>query len=296
MNNQIREIFRRQMRPMKPIPTGEKPVLRILPGIRAVLFDIYGTLVISKSGDVGSSIHSEEYEAFVAALSALDFHEKCSGQQGVKCLWKTIQRHHRIAREQGITSPEVDILNVWRQTLTQLIEDGLDLPAVPSLDVAALATHYEARVNPAWPMPNALECLDVLRREGYTIGIISNGQFYTPELLPTLFGRSTQTLGFDEQLQYYSYRYGEAKPSERMYHMARRSLSERGIQANEVLYLGNDMLNDILPASQAGFHTALFAGDARSLRLRKNDPRTRKLLPDLVLTSLSDLKTCLTSS
>ena len=39
------EIFRNLSRPMEPVPTGEVPVLRRLAGIRAVLFDIYGTLL-----------------------------------------------------------------------------------------------------------------------------------------------------------------------------------------------------------------------------------------------------------
>ena len=49
------------------------------------------------------------------------------------------------------------------------------------------------------------------------------------------------------------------------------------------------MLNDIYPAKQLGFQTALFAGDARSLRLRADDPRCRNLSADLVLTDLEQL-------
>ena len=46
------------------------------------------------------------------------------------------------------------------------------------------------------------------------------------------------------------------------------------------------MLNDILPARSAGFQTALFAGDRRSLRLRRDDPRCTNLKPDMILTDL----------
>jgi hypothetical protein len=35
--------------------------------------------------------------------------------------------------------------------------------------------------------------------------------------------------------------------------------------------------------------TALFAGDRRSLRLRKDDPSCRLLTPDLVITDLGQL-------
>ena len=61
----------------------------------------------------------------------------------------------------------------------------------------------------------------------------------------------------------------------------------------EVLAVGNDMLNDVLPARETGFRTALFAGDARSLRLREGDPRLDVFSPDLVLTDLDQLPECL---
>ena len=40
---------------MQPLETAIKPNLRQLTGVRAVVFDIYGTLLISGSGDVGSA-------------------------------------------------------------------------------------------------------------------------------------------------------------------------------------------------------------------------------------------------
>ena len=53
--------------------------------------------------------------------------------------------------------------------------------------------------------------------------------------------------------------------------------------------VGNDVRNDLLGARAAGLRTALFAGDARSLRLRRDDPRSAAVCPDLVLTHLSQL-------
>jgi putative hydrolase of the HAD superfamily len=72
--------------------------------------------------------------------------------------------------------------------------------------------------------------------------------------------------------------------------MAAEKLYSKGIQPVAVLYVGNDMLNDIYPANAIGFQTALFAGDRRSLRLRKDDPRCAALSPDLVVTDLGQLE------
>ena len=62
-----------------------------------------------------------------------------------------------------------------------------------------------------------------------------------------------------------------------------------GIPADAALYIGNDMLNDVAPAQKVGFKTALFAGDARSLRLRRNHPQCKNLSADIVITDLMQL-------
>jgi putative hydrolase of the HAD superfamily len=71
-----------------------------------------------------------------------------------------------------------------------------------------------------------------------------------------------------------------------MFEAAAKNLRNMGIFSNSVLYVGNDMLNDIYPAKRVGFKTGLFAGDARSLRLRENHPKCQNLSADLVITDL----------
>ena len=64
---------------------------------------------------------------------------------------------------------------------------------------------------------------------------------------------------------------------------------EYNIKSDEVVYVGNDMLNDIYCASQFGFKTVLFAGDVRSLRLRANDERIQNIKPSAIITELPQL-------
>ena len=61
------------------------------------------------------------------------------------------------------------------------------------------------------------------------------------------------------------------------------------IPKDSVLYVGNDMLNDIFPAQKEGFKTGLFAGDVRSLRLRSDEPVCENLSADIVITDLVQL-------
>jgi len=99
-------------------------------------------------------------------------------------------------------------------------------------------------------------------------------------------------LGFAPDLQVYSYQHGRAKPSRELYRLAADALQRRGIAAERAVYVGNDMRNDIAPAARLGFRTALFAGDARSLRRREGDPLCAGVVPDLVVTDLIDLLHC----
>jgi len=71
-----------------------------------------------------------------------------------------------------------------------------------------------------------------------------------------------------------------------MFEAAAKNLRNMNISGHSVLYIGNDMLNDIYPAKMVGFKTALFAGDARSLHLRENHLKCQNLSADLVITDL----------
>jgi len=56
-----------------------------------------------------------------------------------------------------------------------------------------------------------------------------------------------------------------------------------------VLYVGNDVRNDVAPARSCGCRTALFAGDRRSLRERSDEPDCAGVRADVTLTALEQL-------
>ncbi len=284
------EILRSCYHPLEPIPTGQAPLLVKLVEVRAVLFDLYGTLFISRSGEVGTSRETACEEAFAGALEALGTQADGPIGQGLRHFFDSIERSHAESRTRGIAFPEVDIVEIWREVLGELTRRGI-LQARPwqRADLQRLAVEYEARANPLWPMPGLRECLRSVRDRGMLMGLVSNAQFYTPEVFPALLGGRAESLGFDPKLQYYSYQHGRAKPGPDLYRIAAEDLRSRGVEPSAVLYVGNDMLNDVLPAHKIGFRTALFAGDRRSLRLREGDPQVDGLSPDVVLTSLSQL-------
>ena len=295
-HDSYRELILRHSRPLAPITTGVQARLEKLPDVRCVLFDVYGTLLISGSGEVGTLLPNASVGAFSEALAAIGIsaasrtseETQLSEEKGRTTLVAAVAASHRRDHAAGVDYPEVDIVEIWQVCLSQLADEGLiSLP--PQVDYSRLALEYELRTNPVWPMPGAGPYLATLRERGILTGIISNAQFFTPQILAALMAEAFRDLESSDDVQYYSYRHRQAKPGEALFRLAAQNLADRGISPSEVLYVGNDMLNDIWPASRVGFRTALFAGDQRSLRWRENDERVANISADLVVTELASL-------
>ena len=264
--------------PMYPLPTSMSPGGRLAEPIQCVLFDIYGTLFISGSGDIGLAKKTAlEAEKIERLLQKFNIHKTPRGL--VTELYKAIEDEHRQLRDDGIDYPEIEIDRIWKQILEI---DDLE-------HVRSFAIEYELIVNPVFPMPNLAKTLIACKEQNLTMGLISNAQFFTPLLFEWFLQAQPQDLGFHPELIFLSYQLGHAKPSLIPFEKAAEVMNAMGLSANASLYVGNDMLNDIYPAKQLGFQTALFAGDKRSLRLRTDDVRCIKLSADLVLTDLGQL-------
>jgi putative hydrolase of the HAD superfamily len=273
-----KKVFKKYVRRMEPLPTSLTPGGELKEEIRCVLFDIYGTLFISGSGDISvARQNSPELKKIGRLLHEYGIRKR--PRNVLDEFYSAIESFHDELRKRGTEYPEVNVERLWMQVVRI---DDIE-------QVRQFATEFEMIVNPVFPMPNLETMLTALRRRSKLMGIISNAQFYTPCLFRRFLNADTQELGFDRDLVFYSYRFEVAKPSPRLFEAAAERLKEKGVQPSSVLYVGNDMLNDIYPAGQVGFKTALFAGDGRSLRLRRDDPRCKKLNADLVITDLSQL-------
>lgn len=273
-----RKSIQRYLRCLVPLPTSLRPGGVLKEEIKCVLFDIYGTLFVSGSGDISiADKKSPKIEEIKGLLTKYSI--RISPQSLLDELYRTIKERHRELRNRGVDFPEVNIDLIWMKVLSN---DDITV-------VRQFAVEFELIVNPVSPMPNLENMLTACRDRCQSMGIISNAQFYTDYLFKWFLGSDLNGLGFDPELVYYSYQFQIAKPSAMLFQIAAQKLKERAIMPSNVLYVGNDMLNDIYPAKAIGFQTALFAGDRRSLRLRADDPRCKDLRTNLVITDLDQL-------
>lgn len=268
------------MQPMEPEDTGWSPVFSRPESVKVVLFDIYGTLLQSAAGDISLVSEDSSMEGMAIAKRGLGMPEREGEESWIVSYEEGIKEQHRLLIETGMDFPEVEIRAVWRSMTGSLMEET---PSEEALEMAALS--YECAVNPTWLMPGAREMVDGLLERGFVLGLISNAQFYTHPVLEAALGLDESI--FREELCLFSYREKCAKPAARLFETMKSRLKERGVSPEEVIYFGNDLRKDILPARNCGFRTGLFAGDQRSLRVGDRSVSEVEALCDVILTDWS---------
>ncbi len=209
---------------------------------RAVVFDIYGTLLIAPSGGVKPDPFIDPVLREIIRQAGNTPPASPSSD-----LHAAVLRHHAAAES---PFPEVDLRVLWREIL-HLDDDH---------DVSQLVLETEQAWHPARPMPGAISFIQRLSRGGISLGLLSNAQCNT---LPTL---GPVADFFAPELTLLSYQLGIAKPSPEIYQTMVDRLSGRGIAPDETLFVGNDPLHDIIPAAAVGFRTALYIGHPDSIR------------------------------
>jgi putative hydrolase of the HAD superfamily len=292
----LKERFKTLSEPLNPDPTGTEPSLAKLDGIKAIIFDFYGTLFISGVGDIGIDDGMSDAGLLLDALKGVGVQvsDDKAGTRGFEIYNNVVTEQVKDLKDSGIPYPEPDIRTVWKKVLKKMRTENLIQSATDANQHTLMAVEFEARMNPIWPMPDMEETLDSLKSREFELGIISNSQFYTPIAFEALADRTLQDLGFNTNLLHWSFDESRKKPGLIFYeHFLEKGKKELpDLKAENYLYVGNDMLKDVYPAHELGMKTALFAGDSRSLKWRKDDARTKNLSPDLVITELRQLLEC----
>lgn len=283
---------------LEPQPTTFCPNLKTdsPDPIKAVIFDIYGTLLISASGDIDQASLSSENIRTAMQAGGFDL-EKCKPGTCsflLEQLQVKIQEQHEALKKLGHPYPDVDIFKVWTDMFRAAEEQGL-LKLTGEESWTDTIIVFELLSNRVYPMPGMKEILLWIKDKGLPMGIVSNAQFYTPIIMNYFLNGEFLTKQeidlFEKDLSVFSFNELRAKPDTALFEKFIPTLkSKYKIEPNEAIFVGNDMLKDVVTAKKSGLRTVLFAGDERSLRLREDDDRVRRFFPDFIINDLSQLK------
>lgn len=280
---------------IKPIPTGVKSSYSVDRSIKAVIFDIYGTLLVSSSGDVDQAemnIQNLEIALEASNIDIID-NKNESLEHILHDFEYTINICHREAKKNDVPFPEIDILSIWEIVLIHARRKKL-IRFNGDANIMRMTVVFEFLSNKVYPMPEMQKTILEIKKKSLPLGIVSNAQFYTPVLmnffLNSVVSLKEQIGNFEHDLTVFSYKLGRGKPDTMLFEELIPTLKQKyNLKPEEVLFVGNDMLKDIFASSKVGFKTALFAGDKRSLRLRKDDSWVQDLKPDFIITDLKQI-------
>jgi len=283
-----------------PAPTGIAPDIHRRHKLKAFVFDVYGTLLISDSGDIEESIISSENLKKAMEFSNIKVmgnttHQEKTLNEMLDEFVSEIKEFHNRHRTKERPYPEIDIQHVW-ETIVMRNHSRGRIQLDGNMCIKCMTFIFEILSNPLYPMPGMMEVIKELSGRKIPLGIVSNAQFYTPVVLNYfLSGRLTEddfVDYFDPDLTIFSYKYKRSKPDLFLFQMLAIALEKKyGLQPGDVLFVGNDKQKDVYAGHITGFRTALFAGDQKSLRLREDIDPVRNIRPDYIITDLRQLLT-----
>jgi FMN phosphatase YigB (HAD superfamily) len=212
--------------------------------IRAILFDIYATLVQVGPPPANADTRWKELfrEVFQTAppLARLDFSVACN---------RAIMLRHNAARARGIAFPEV----LWPAIVGEVLPAFKKLKPEQQTDFVYRQIQIGRSIA---LMRGASETLRFLTNKHCRLGLASNAQAYTLAELDQLLKTEGCDLSlFTPELCYLSYQFGFSKPDPHGFQMLRTRLEATGISATETLMVGDRLDNDVTPARLQGFQT-----------------------------------------
>jgi putative hydrolase of the HAD superfamily len=288
------------------VPVAYESRYERLGNIRAIVFDVYGTLINywrpglqnkEKRPEVFADscrIVAERF-AFTPYLAEMDPQAKPE-----KTLYDLycglIALRHEQASKKGTAYPEIKIEEIWDIILLMLKRHGYDaqrhIAAAAGDQAQYVAFTYNFFSLGRELYPGVINALEKLKRNNMALGIVSNAQFYTPIDLTLLIrdqsGGAYDDMNelFDPELTFYSYEYHVAKPDRLLFEKLFNVLYEYQILPSQAVFVGNDLALDIEPAAQVGMRTAFFTGDRESAYFHG---KQGSVTPDIVFGSWEEL-------
>lgn len=287
-----------------PVPLKSRPSIKRLPGIRAVLWDIYGTLL--RTPDDSFTLFPEPEIRLQVALDKTihEFNMWNHMYRKPGPPWQSMIHQYRdyidratmVAPKHRGDFTEINLVAIWRSIVARLFDKEFVYDTDTLGDEAQLsekvAYFFHSSLQALEGRANAGSLMTQLREAGIQQGALADGQQFTllqvarktltddHPPLRTLLSPSLNTL---------SSQYGVRKPSKSLFDIAIERLDESGISPEDTLHVSSRLTDSLVPAKAAGMKTALLAVEKTGLEADPQfikDPQTR---PDRLLTDLSQI-------
>jgi FMN phosphatase YigB (HAD superfamily) len=281
-----------------------RPYLVRLPEVRAVLWNVYGTLLRIAGGELWFE-HPQEFVMNVAldkTIQEFKMWGSMSRKPGqpadyMKQLYESVLIEHRAVPGGTEKYPEVGSDRIWEALIKKLFQKDykFDPGFFGSLNEFSrkVAYFFHASLQGTACYKDAAVALHLVAEKGLKQGLLADGQCFTRVQL--LRGLAAQDSAFvldkvlDKDLMVLSYEIRGRKPSERLFRHALNALNQQGLAPHQVLHVGSSIPRDLVLARRLGMRTALFARDRTSLQATPEQLKEPASRPDVLLTKLSQI-------
>lgn len=288
-----------------PVSIKARPSITPIPGIKAVLWDCYGTLLRVPDGRF-TLFPEPEIRLQVALEKTIhEFNMWNSMYRKPGPPWQSMINQYRdYAERLAMAAPkrkgdfaDVNLVSVWAAIIDRLFEKEYSYDVSTYGEIAQLsekvAYFFHSNLQATEARAGAVQAISDLSANGIRQGILADGQSFTMvqvvnelakqgALPPTAEVFSPNTTVFSHQL-------GVRKPSRSLFDYALLQLSQVGISPDEILHVSCRLKTDLVPAKTAGMKTALLASEKTGLEAPSElikDPQSR---PDRLLTDITQI-------
>jgi FMN phosphatase YigB (HAD superfamily) len=279
--------------------TKSKPFLRHFPQLKAVTWNVYGTLLAITGGE----FHREHPNPFVMEI-ALDktiqefkMWKSMSRKPGqpaalLRTMLQNVTAELNLQVERGERYPEIPVEKVWEAIIKKLLQNEyvLNSDFYGPLDQFAekIAYFYHRSLQGTGCDDGAAQTVQWIKSRHYWQGLLTDGQCFTAVQLQRGLASQDPALVLDYCIppshRSLSHVVRARKPSERLYRDMVHKLRASAINPEETLHISSDVPNDLFPAKRQGFVTCLFTGDKSALRVPADLANDKLNRPDLMIT------------
>jgi len=289
--------------PPQPEPIKAKPHVARLPGVRAVLWNVYGTLLAIPLGELLFE-HPQPFVMHMAlekTIKEFKMWGSMSRKPGAPSeygehLYRTQLDEQRLAPP-GEKYPEIAADRLWETIIKKLFQKDYQFDAsfYGALNDYAkkVAYFFHASLQGTGAYPNATAAIKALADAGIAQGLLADGQCFTPTQLARGLATQDETVQLDAVMpaanRVLSFQHRARKPSDLVFQAAVEAMGVLGFEPHEILHVGSSLPRDVGPAKKWGMRTALFAGDRASLVATGDQLKDPRYRPDALLTDLSQV-------
>lgn len=281
------------------------PYLKPIAGIKAVTWNIYGTLLRISDGELLFQ-HPQAVRMEIAldkTIQEFNMWNSMTRKPGKPWEYLLLKYQHALdelkmassGRKGDVT--EVNSAHIWRKLLGMLDkkEYTYDKSFYGDLDDLSekVAYFFHSSLQGIEAAPDALQGLLVLQSGGIQQALLADAQPFTVvQLLRSLAEQGAlphQNL-FTSSLNTFSCAEGVRKPSKTLYLRAVDRLVKSGIEPEQILHVSSKVHDDLAVAKSLGMRTALYAAEKLGLQASSEELKDPATKPDRLITSVEQVR------